>query len=265
MLEALERANLFLVPLDDQRRWYRYHHLFADVLQRPPARRAPDEVAALHRRASRLVRGARRAPPAVRHALAAGDVDRAADLVELAIPALQRTRQDGTIRGWVDVIPDEVVRVRPVLGVAVRRQRSTSAGEFDDVEHRLDSIEQWLDTSTARRPRSGSLDRSDWSSPTRTQLAAARRASQLYRAALALDRGDVAASPARPAGPDRGAPGRRPHPRRRVAPCPGSRPGASGDLDGRSTRPTPRASRGCGGSGMSPTSSAARSPWPTSA
>ena len=88
MLESLERRNLFVVPLDDQRRWYRYHHLFADVLRAHLLAEQPDEVAGLHRRASDWYDEAGEPLDAVRHALAAGDVDRAADLVELAIPAL---------------------------------------------------------------------------------------------------------------------------------------------------------------------------------
>ena len=60
MLEALDRANLFVVPLDDRREWYRYHHLFADVLRARLAEEAPELVRALHAPRQRLVRGARR-------------------------------------------------------------------------------------------------------------------------------------------------------------------------------------------------------------
>ena len=137
-LEALDRANLFVVPLDNNRHWYRYHHLFADMLQAHLQDERPDEIADLHRRASQWYDQDGQPLPAVRHALAAGDVERAADLVELAIPALQRNRQEATIRGWLDVIPDEVVRMRPVLAVGlvggvdgrqrVRGSRGTSAG-----------------------------------------------------------------------------------------------------------------------------------------
>ena len=137
-LEALDRANLFLVPLDDNRHWYRYHHLFADMLQAHLLDERADEVTDLHRRASHWYDQNGQPSPAVRHALAAGDVERAADLVELAIPELRRNRQDATIRGWVDVIPDEVVRLRPVARDrphrrvdgrrGVRGRRGTSAG-----------------------------------------------------------------------------------------------------------------------------------------
>jgi len=101
MLESLDRANLFLVPLDDNRRWYRYHHLFADVLQTHLLDEHPDRAAALHRRASQWWEQNGEPSPAIRHALAAGDVERAAGLVELAIPALRGDRQEATIRSWL--------------------------------------------------------------------------------------------------------------------------------------------------------------------
>jgi LuxR family maltose regulon positive regulatory protein len=93
MLESLDRANLFLVPLDDRRRWYRYHHLFADVLHTHLLDQHPDRVAALHRRAAQWYDQHGDPSQAIRHALAAGDVEQAAGLVELAIPALRRSRR----------------------------------------------------------------------------------------------------------------------------------------------------------------------------
>ena len=91
MLEALERGNLFLVPLDDRRRWYRYHHLFADVLRARLLDEQPDQVPDLHQRASAGTSRAGEPAVAIGHALAAGDFERAADLAELAIPAMSRT------------------------------------------------------------------------------------------------------------------------------------------------------------------------------
>ena len=92
MLEALDRGNLFLVPLDDRRRWYRYHHLFADVLQARLLDEQPDQVPDLHRRASAWYEQNGERSVAIGHALAAEDFERAADLVELAIPAMSRTQ-----------------------------------------------------------------------------------------------------------------------------------------------------------------------------
>ena len=86
MLETLERGNLFVVPLDDQRQWYRYHHLFADVLQAHLLEEQPDQVSTLHRRASEWYEQNGLPSDAIRHALAAEDFERAADLIELAWP-----------------------------------------------------------------------------------------------------------------------------------------------------------------------------------
>ncbi len=193
MLESLDRANLFVVPLDTGRHWYRYHHLFADVLRTHLLDERPGDVADLHRRASQWFGQHGETSAAVRHALAGGDVERAAGLIEQAIPDVRRTRQDATLRGWVDVLPDDVVRVRPVLAVAFAGALM-SAGEFDDVERRLRDAERWLDPSTG-----GGHDESG-TSPARMvvadrdQLHRLPGAIQMYRAALALVRGDVPAT-----------------------------------------------------------------------
>ena len=149
MLERLERANLFLVPLDDQRSWYRYHHLFADVLQAHLRSEQPDLVPGLHLRASRWYDETGEPVPAVRHALAAGDVDRAADLVEAATPALRRNRQEATLRRWLDDLPDEVVQRRPVLAIAFVGALM-SGNEFVDVARRLREVERQLPAIHAR-------------------------------------------------------------------------------------------------------------------
>lgn len=142
MLESLERQNLFVVPLDDRRQWYRYHHLFADVLRaRLLAERG--DIAELHRRAAQWYDDAGDTVAAVHHAVAAGDVDHAADLVELAVPALRRDRQEATIRRWLDDIPDDVVRRRPVLAIGF--VGALMAGnEFQGVEQRLQDVERQL-------------------------------------------------------------------------------------------------------------------------
>ena len=88
-LEYLERANLFVVPLDNERHWYRYHHLFADVLRSAlDGRSSPIRYLTLHRRASAWYEQNGSAADAIRHALAAKDFERAADLIELALPAM---------------------------------------------------------------------------------------------------------------------------------------------------------------------------------
>jgi len=140
-LEALDRANLFIVRLDDNRRWYRYHHLFADVLHTRLLDEQPGEVADLHRRASHWYDQNGEPSPAVRHALAAGDVERAAGLVELAIPAMRRDRQEATIRGWLGALPDDLVRARPVLAVGLAGAL-LAGGQVEGVEDRLAGEEE---------------------------------------------------------------------------------------------------------------------------
>ncbi|HEX5090652.1 MAG TPA: LuxR C-terminal-related transcriptional regulator [Nocardioides sp.] len=143
MLESLERRNLFVVPLDDQRRWYRYHHLFADMLQARLLQERPEAIPQLHGRASRWYAEAGQPEEAVRHALAAGDPERAADLVELALPGLRRERREGVIRRWVDDLPEDVVRDRPVLAAGFIGALMAS-NHFAGVDQRLRELEQLL-------------------------------------------------------------------------------------------------------------------------
>jgi len=151
-LEYLERANLFIVPLDNERRWYRYHHLFADVLRVHLMAEQPDQVSALHRRASDWYEDNGSTDNAIRHALAAEDFARAADLVELVMPAMNRSRQFATLLGWLKALPDELVRVRPVLSTGYALV-SLSSGELGGVEPRLRDAERWLDMTADMRER----------------------------------------------------------------------------------------------------------------
>jgi LuxR family transcriptional regulator, maltose regulon positive regulatory protein len=150
ILEELERMNLFLVPLDDTRQWYRYHHLFADVLAAHLRAEQPNLVATLHRRASAWYEQHDSAADAIRHALAAEDFARAADLLELAVPAMRRSRQEATLLGWLEALPDQLLQVRPVLS-AVYAGALLASGKLQGVEARLLSAEQWLDTTADRR------------------------------------------------------------------------------------------------------------------
>ena len=117
-IDALDRGNLFLVALDDQRRWYRYHHLFAGVLQSHLGADHPDEIPMLHRRASDWFESQGGLGEAVEHTLRSGDAEHAATLIELAVPEASRLRRESTIVRWMASIPPEVVARRPVLAVA---------------------------------------------------------------------------------------------------------------------------------------------------
>ena len=194
MLEALDRGNLFLVPLDDRRRWYRYHHLFADVLRARLLDEQPDQVPDLHRRASDVVRAERRAgrgdrPRAGRRGLRArGGPGRAGDAGHAA-----GRRQEATLRGWLEALPDELFRDRPVLSVDYAGALLLS-GELEGVEPRLRDAERWLDADAgasdgpqARRRR--------WSWWTRRSSAGSRRGSPCYRAALGPGAGRLRRAP----------------------------------------------------------------------
>jgi LuxR family maltose regulon positive regulatory protein len=148
MLEALDRDNLFLVPLDDQRRWYRYHHLFADMLQARLLDELPGEAPGLHRRASAWFEEEGDTPAAVEHALAAEDVDRAAGLVEAALPVMTRERREAQLRRWMEALPDEVYARRPVLANG-HVGALMSTGETRGVEPRLRLAEEWVEAAQA--------------------------------------------------------------------------------------------------------------------
>src|SRR5204863_152679 len=145
-LEALERGNFFVVPLDDKRHWYRYHHLFAEVLFAHLMEEQADQVATLHRRASEWYELYGLAPDAIRHALSACNFERAADLIELAVPEMRRSRQDATLLGWFKALPDELVHFRPVLSVGYA-YALLSGGELEAVLERLQDAERWLDVT----------------------------------------------------------------------------------------------------------------------
>ena len=183
-LESLDRHNLFVIPLDDRREWYRYHHLFADVLRARLLDEDPEAPAELHRRASGWFADNGEPSDAIRHALAAGDFDRAAALAELAMPDMRRGRHDATIRAWAQLIPDDIVRMRPVLAIGFVGALM-SAGEFARLDARLDDVEQWLALPPAAREAAGRVVVDE------AQLRALPGAIEMYRAALALTRGDV--------------------------------------------------------------------------
>ncbi len=117
MLERLERANLFLVALDDRRHWYRYHHLFSEVLRVRLHAEHPDQVGVLHRRASDWFAANGMNSEAVGHALAADEYERAADLLERAGEAVEDGSHVGAWFTYAQALPDGLVRARPALAV----------------------------------------------------------------------------------------------------------------------------------------------------
>ncbi|HWT22931.1 MAG TPA: LuxR C-terminal-related transcriptional regulator [Solirubrobacteraceae bacterium] len=189
MLETLERENVFVVPLDDERRWFRYHHLFAGALRARLAARHADRVAGLHAAAGGWLAENGLLGDAVRHAIASGDHERTADLVELALADLRRRRQDRTLREWLAALPGDVVRRRPLLAMFMGWSR-LSEGDFDGVEAWLAAAEAGLDATpsstmpTAASPAEAARDRE-------CELRSVPAMAAVYRASVAQARGDV--------------------------------------------------------------------------
>ncbi len=152
-LERIEQANLFLIPLDNQRRWYRYHHLFGDLLRQrlsqravPRAENPGTDVATLHLRASQWFEENGEPADAVCHALAGADLERVARLAELEWPAMDGRFQSAAWLTWVQPLPDDLVSARPVLNVAYA-WALLNAGEMEAGAARLRDAEQKLDAS----------------------------------------------------------------------------------------------------------------------
>ena len=196
MLEILERANLFVLPLDDQRQWYRYHHLFAEVLRARLTAQDPDRARQLHRLAAEWYGERGLLDAAIDHAVAGGDVEQTADLVELALPELRKRRETRILRDRLRAVPQEVVGRRPML--------AAHHGWVGLSEGDLDGAGRWLDTAEALLASGGESDTAGAAdSRTTVPLAEAAQARAediralpaqicIYRAAVAQARGDTA-------------------------------------------------------------------------
>jgi LuxR family maltose regulon positive regulatory protein len=151
LLEQLERANLFVTPLDAERRWYRYHHLFAEVLRERLRRgAATTELATLHRRASQWYEQASLMGQAVQHALAGGAFGRAAALVEQVASTMIQRNELARLLTWLDALPADVVQARPLLGLYYAWGLFLS-GQIKQATNRLEAIEAVLATDEAKQ------------------------------------------------------------------------------------------------------------------
>ena len=180
-LEALQRGNFFVIPLDDHRHWYRYHHLFAEVLRTYLMAEQSTAVSALHRRASAWFEHNGSAAEAIRHALAAQDFEQAATLIERALPATRQSRQEATLLSWLRALPEELFQDRPVLSVHFAGALLQN-GQLAGVAARLRDAERWLGEDVRGRP--VFVDEEDFH---RLPALVA-----MYHAAIALAQGDSA-------------------------------------------------------------------------
>ena len=145
ILAQLERSNLFVIPLDDERRWYRYHHLFADLLKSTlRQRRSAEEIRELHRRASRWHQGEGSLEEAMIHAMAAQDFERAASMIEENIVSMLSRSEAPVLLGWIEKLPEQIVRGRPWIDV-YRANTLALSGRLEQVEPLLEDVEKRIE------------------------------------------------------------------------------------------------------------------------
>jgi len=164
ILEHLESHNLFLIPLDDRREWYRYHRLFADLLRKRLHHTQPEVVPDLHRRASvwyeyRAASLGDSGPmtSAIEHAFAAGDFERSADLIMQVSEATLGQTHVATFLNWVSRLPDDVVRARPTLSFYHAFALLLNGYPLDAVEARLQDVGRDMDFVDSRKAALGAL------------------------------------------------------------------------------------------------------------
>jgi LuxR family maltose regulon positive regulatory protein len=116
-LEALEQANLFVVPLDDERRWYRYHHLFADMLRNRLSQTLPDQVEGLHRRAAAWYEASGLVAPAIEHSFATDDHAQVKRLLRQFYPRWMRPENRALVNRWFERFPQDFLHSDPWLCV----------------------------------------------------------------------------------------------------------------------------------------------------
>ncbi len=143
LLQELERANLFLVPLDNERCWYRYHHLFAELLRVQLRQRYPEREITLYQRAAQWYERHSMPTEAVSYALAAGDFERAARLINEVAESMLKRGEAATVAGWLKQLPDELVRSQPVLSLA-SAMTPLATSHFEQVEDYVQAAEQGL-------------------------------------------------------------------------------------------------------------------------
>ena len=139
-LAELARSNLFLVPLDDRGEWYRFHHLFGQLLRVQLERREPGLAPTLHRRASAWHRDNGGTPEAITHAITAGDYDQAAELITGVWLEFTNACRYETVRGWLQLFPDDVLRANARL-LLVNAWVSSMCADRIDAARSIDLIE----------------------------------------------------------------------------------------------------------------------------
>jgi LuxR family maltose regulon positive regulatory protein len=188
VLDALERGNVFILPLDPERRWYRYHNLFRGMLLRRLERLEPERVADLHRRASAWYASSSDVRGTVEHAISAGDLHVAADTLQHSWLALYSGGEANALLGWIDRLPRETLADYPELALA-RVGVARAMGRLDEVGPWLEFAEQ------VARATSDERDRHELLATVARQRAMSRVAVADVRGAVGLAREMVALRP----------------------------------------------------------------------
>ena len=144
-LEALERANLFLLPLDDQHQWFRYHQLFADILRARLQKTQPELIPELHRRAAEWFESSNLMEESIKHALAAQDFPLAARIVEKVAPQTIVSGQIRTVLGWLENLPDELMNSSPNLCL-IHAAALMFTNQLEAAEARLQVGERYMNS-----------------------------------------------------------------------------------------------------------------------
>jgi len=186
-MEYLEQANLFIIPLDNVRQWYRYHHLFADVLQARLVELLPDQVSSLHHRASTWYEKNGFTDEAIEHALQSGNFERAASLIEDYVDVVWERGEHQEIWRWISGLPDEVILSKPQLCIYQAWKQFTN-GQQTAAEASLQAAENAvvtnIDTATE------TTSKTEGRSPGFDERKIMGRAASI-RAHLAFYRGDL--------------------------------------------------------------------------
>jgi LuxR family maltose regulon positive regulatory protein len=157
LLESLERANLFVVPLDDRRQWWRYHQLFADVLRAHAMEEQPDRLPSLHRRASQWHEQHGLPADAIEHARAAGDHDAVARLLVANVEQFARLGRNASIARWASSLPDAMVKTSPRLALLLAASALATGSDLQAARTYTSWAQEAIDLIEAR----GGLDPAD--------------------------------------------------------------------------------------------------------
>jgi LuxR family maltose regulon positive regulatory protein len=185
-LEMLERANLFIVPLDEERLWYRYHHLFSDLLCGRLRQTRPDLAQTLYDRASEWYEENGFTDEAIEYALRAQDFERAVYLIESVAEAIWGRDEHTKLRRWLVKLPIELVFTRPHLCI-FHAGYLFASGQQDAAERSLQAAEQALDPNNDRAPKSSSVKQDQLAGTDRMKLLGRIAATRSFMASYRSD------------------------------------------------------------------------------